>query len=72
MKSSTMLTLVAALAGLVAGCDTKPVLQAKPELNDENCKPENILKIQDKDMRQEFSGQCSRRGSFKPSEPRNW
>ena len=57
---------------LIAGCDSKPAMPTMPEVNDENCKTENIAKIQDKGMQQEFSGKCLRRGTFKPSTPRAW
>ena len=50
----------------------KPALQAMPEVNDENCKLENIQKIEEKGMQQEFAGKCARRGTFKPSEPKKW
>lgn len=69
---ATTLALAAVLAVLVAGCGNKPALQAMPEVSDENCKHENIQKIEDKGMQQEFAGKCLRRGTFKPSEPRNW
>lgn len=38
-----------------------------PEVNDENCKGENIDKIEDKEMRSEFTKQCLMRGDFTPS-----
>lgn len=69
-KISTL--ALAALAALAAGCDNKPALQAMPEVNDENCMPTNIQKIEDKGMQQEFAGKCARRGAFKPSEPKKW
>jgi entry exclusion lipoprotein TrbK len=34
-----------------------------PEVNDENCKPENIAKL-DKSVQQAFSSLCLRRGRF--------
>lgn len=59
------------VAALLAGCDNKPAAQALPEVNDENCRPENIAKL-DKGVQQAFSSQCLRRGSFKPSEQKTW
>ena len=41
------LTSAALVAALVAGCDNKPATAPMPEVNDENCKPENIAKIED-------------------------
>ncbi|EDC6278205.1 entry exclusion lipoprotein TrbK [Escherichia coli] len=55
-------------AALLAGCDKPPVL---PEVNEENCRPENIAKLA-KGAQQEFSSQCLRRGSFQPSEQKTW
>jgi entry exclusion lipoprotein TrbK len=75
MKANKVLTLALAalMAALVAGCDNKPAKQAMPEVNDENCKPASIAKIEDKGMQQEFSSQCLRRGgTFKPSEKKEW
>ena len=70
----TALVAVAALvAALVAGCDNKPATAPMPEVNDENCKPENIAKIEDKGVQQAFSSLCLRRGGdFKPSPKREW
>lgn len=69
MKANKVLTLALAalVAALVAGCGK----QAMPEVNDENC--EHIAKIiKDKEMQQEFSGLCLRRGTFKPSPPKSY
>lgn len=73
MKANKALTVAALVAALVAGCDNEPAKQAIPEVNDENCKHENIAKIADKGMQQEFSSLCLRRGGdFKPSPKREW
>lgn len=72
LRKALTLALAAALAVLAAGCDNKPALQVMPEVNDENCKLENIQKIEEKGMQQEFAGKCARRGTFKPSEPKKW
>ena len=64
--------LAAALvAALLAGCEKKPEPVTLPEVNAENCKPENIAKL-DKSVQEAFSSQCLRAGSFKPSEPKSW
>lgn len=47
----------------------RPVL---PVVNDENCKIENIKKIEDKAAQQEFAGLCFRRGDFVKSKPIAW
>ena len=57
---------------LLSGCDGKSGADTMPEVNDENCQDANILKIRDKEMRQEFAGKCLRRGGFKPSPPHAW
>ena len=67
------LTSAALVAALVAGCDNKPATAPMPEVNDENCKPENIAKIEDQGVQQAFSSLCLRRGGeFKPSPKREW
>lgn len=72
LRKVSTLALAAALAASTAGCDNKPALQTMPEVNDENCKLENIQKIEDKGMQQDFADKCARRGIFKPSEPKKW
>ncbi len=54
---SNAVALATVLATLVAGCSRKPL-----EVNEENCKIENVQKIEDKEMRQEFGGRCFMRG----------
>jgi len=49
--------LISSLAALLTGCG-KP---AMPEVNNANCTDENIMKIEDKAMRQEFAGLCFHR-----------
>ncbi|MGL0788813.1 entry exclusion lipoprotein TrbK [Xanthomonas translucens] len=75
MKAIKALSLASAalVAALVTGCDNKPATVTMPEVNDVNCKPENIAKITDKGVQQSFSSQCLRRiGDFKPSPKREW
>lgn len=64
--------MMLALTAVASGCDNQPALQAMPEVNNENCKLENIQRIDNKDTQKEFAGKCSRRGTFKPSEPKQW
>lgn len=69
MKTNKALALAALVAASIAGCDNKPKLPAAvamPEVNDENCKPDNVAKV-DASVRQQFADACARRGSFKPS-----
>lgn len=63
-KSKTLQILtVASAAILMSGCFD----EAMPEVNDTNCLVENIKKIEDRTMQQEFSSKCLRRGGFKES-----
>jgi entry exclusion lipoprotein TrbK len=64
-----VLTLVAACVAACAPNETKKQL---PPVNDENCKTENLQRMQDKEMRQELASLCIRRGTFKPSSKREW
>ena len=73
LKKNPRELATALVAALVAGCDNKPATAPMPEVNDENCKPENIAKIEDKGVQQAFSSRCLRRGGeFKPSPKREW
>ncbi len=65
--------LAALVAAMVAGCDNKPATSVMPEVNDENCKQENIERIKDPGTQQVFASKCLRRGGeFKPSPKRAW
>jgi entry exclusion lipoprotein TrbK len=79
MKTNKVLTLALAprVAAVVPGCGEKPseqpANQANPQVNDENCKPASVAKIEDKGAQQAFSSLCLRRGGgFKPSEKKEW
>lgn len=65
------LTAAALVAALLVGCGPNvPEERQKEEMpvvNDENCKLENIKKIQDEKVRQALADACARRGDFKPS-----
>ncbi|MBU0801488.1 MAG: entry exclusion lipoprotein TrbK [Alphaproteobacteria bacterium] len=61
-----LLTLV-----LVA-CEKKPATITMPELNAENCKPDNVEKIEPREIREQFSSMCLRAGEFEPSKPKEW
>lgn len=70
------LALLTILTMLAAGCSQKPAA-TMPEVNDENCKTENVLKIEDKAMRQEFVSKCIRRDTplsraQVDSKPKSW
>jgi entry exclusion lipoprotein TrbK len=71
LTNPSILTVAALTAALLAGCEKKPEPVMLPEVSTENCKPENIAKL-DQRVQQAFSSQCLRAGSFKPSEPKTW
>ncbi|MFZ0258036.1 MAG: entry exclusion lipoprotein TrbK [Gammaproteobacteria bacterium] len=74
MKRSKVLTLAAFVVALATACSEK-VPQAKnemPVVNDANCKPEYIAKVEEKAMRAQFADACARRGGFQPSSGRTW
>ena len=73
LSKPSILAAAALVAALLAGCEKKPEPVTLPEVNAENCKPENIAKIEDKGVQQAFSSLCLRRGGdFKPSPKREW
>jgi entry exclusion lipoprotein TrbK len=73
VKGKSYLTLVALLAALLAGCNKPPAEpEHMPELNAENCKPENIAKIKNEATREQFATTCLRLPGFKPSPARSW
>jgi entry exclusion lipoprotein TrbK len=73
VKGKSYLTLAALLATLLAGCNKVPAEpEQMPELNAENCKPDNIAKIKNEAAREQFATTCLRLPGFKPSPPRSW
>lgn len=71
MRQLNILVAAAFATAMLAGCEKKPEPVTLPEVNNENCKYENIAKL-DKSIQQDFSSQCVRRGTFKPSTPKAW
>lgn len=58
---------------LCGGCSKEPSTDALPVVNAENCKKENIERIQPKSAREEFSSKCLRMHNFAPSDnPKSW
>ncbi len=56
----------------VAGCNSA---SSMPEVNDENCKLDNIKQMEDNPMRKEFAGRCARESpdTIAPTKnPKNW
>ncbi|MCH7305288.1 entry exclusion lipoprotein TrbK [Acinetobacter sp. Ac_3412] len=56
------LGLILLFTFFVSACSEK-----MPEVNDENCKPENIRKIEDGANRADFGSKCFRRGKIEPT-----
>lgn len=75
MKSNKWMTVASAslITVLITGCDNKPAKETIPEVNDANCKHENIARIEDQSLQQKLSSLCLRRGGdFQPSPKREW
>lgn len=75
MRENRLLVLSLAIlfAAVSGGCSPDAPKQEMPVVNEENCKAENISKIEDKVMREQFASMCLRRDSgFKPSVKREW
>lgn len=70
----TMKKIVAQLFAmfLLVGCEQKAETTTMPELTAENCKPDNVEKIEPAEIREQFSSMCLRAGSFEPSKPKVW
>ncbi len=72
-KHPALLTLAALVAALISACSPETPKKEMPAVNDENCKWENMLKIEDKGMREQFASACARRGpGFTPSPKKEW
>lgn len=64
-KSRSCYAILALALIVSAGCSKQDepikINRITPEVNDENCKPENIAKISDPQDRQAFASACLRR-----------
>ena len=68
-----LLTLAALVAALISACSPETPKKEMPVVNDENCKWENMVKIEDKASREQLASACARRGpGFKPSPRKEW
>jgi len=68
--SRIALAVGAALCVLVTGC-SKSAPAAMPEVNDANCRPDALARMEDKDLEQRLAALCVRRGGSAPSSPKN-
>jgi len=72
-KAVTIATALLLLS--LAGCESRESEVSEkqlPEVNDENCLPENIAKVTPDNAREQFASLCLRRSNFKPSEKKEW
>lgn len=70
MKTNYMILLVVTL--FFVACEKKPETKTMPKLNAENCKPDNVEKIEPREIREQFSSMCLRAGTFEPGKPKVW
>lgn len=69
------LLIATILVAITSGCsndEESPKQEVKLEVNDENCRLENIKKIENKSAREEFAGLCFHSGTFVPSAKKSW
>ena len=72
MNWDKKLVSAAALAFVwVTACSPNETKRQLPAVNDENCRTENLEKM-DKETRQELAALCIRRGTSKASPKREW
>ncbi len=72
-KRPALLTQAAVVAALISACSPETPKKEMPAVNDENCKWENMVRIEDKESREQFASACARRGpGFKPSPKKEW
>jgi entry exclusion lipoprotein TrbK len=76
VKRLSNLALAILLGILISACSKEtpstPKTSVLPEVNDENCKTENIKKIENKEVREKFADLCIRGNIFKPSPKKSW
>lgn len=66
--------LAALFSVLLSSCssETESEQITLPEVNDFNCKYEQIIKLKTKEIQQEFSSLCLRRSSSSSSSNKSW
>ncbi len=65
-------SLLLILTLILAGCDRSRADIPLPEVNEENCKPENTSRIKNEEIRNKYITQCALRSTVTPSKPRGW
>ncbi|WP_419591186.1 entry exclusion lipoprotein TrbK [Thiolapillus sp.] len=72
MKKIKTVFLMLGLLGLAA-CSERPETVTMPKVNNENCRHENVMKMEPEALRQKFASLCFRRSAIKPSDkPKTW
>lgn len=73
IRKAVSALLLGGAISLLSGCfDDDPKAVVLPEVNDANCKPAVIKNIEPQSARQQFSGECSRRGTVRTSPAKEW
>lgn len=72
-----LLVLLIFILSIVGCSNEEPPADSHPgetklEVNDENCKPENLRQIENRIEQQEFSSKCIHRTKFQKSIPKSW
>ena len=70
--NKTLLSAAVLALVLVTACSPNETKKPLPAVNDENCKAENLKRMEDKETRQELASLCIRRGTSKASPKRDW
>jgi entry exclusion lipoprotein TrbK len=64
--------LIIGFLGLV-GCSDETENYTMPEVNNENCRHENVAKLEPTDLREKFASLCLKRNKLRPTEnPKSW
>lgn len=63
--------IIVLIAILTSACSPEAP-KTNMQVNNANCKPENVTAIKDKAAQQQLARACAHRGEFKPSEKRSW
>lgn len=71
MRRRLVLAMVVALTAAVSACSPRPEPALPLEATDANCRLEFLRRLP-QEQRESLAGKCFRRGTFTPSQPRNW
>lgn len=71
MRRRLALAMVVAFTAALSACSPRSDSAVLLEATDANCRLEFLRKLP-QEQREGLAGKCFRRGTFTPSEPRNW